>query len=398
MSKKDFLKKLSKELEALPRDERDKTLAYYDEQIEDRKEAGATEEAAVDAMGDIRAIAGDIIQDARERGVEFKRRGMPVGAKIAMILAAVFVGVALIGGIVWAAFVAVGFTTAGEFRQVEKDFSVYDNGAIEVDFSQYDLYLGQSSDGRVHVTYFENDDLITFTITETEYGIKLVQRQKWFAWLFFNKGNRRAEILIPESFKGSVISSIATGDARIDRLVSPTVLKISGSTGDIVVNDASAVKASFVATTGDVAISRCSFTEELTVKCSTGDIAIGKTSAKKMYVKVTTGDILVDTAASLEFEAQGSTGDIRLISVTAGQVKVHLTTGQIALNGLNADTIEAQSTTGAITGTLAGDINDYTIESHVSTGRNSLPESFGNGPKSLKVRATTGDISISFGG
>ncbi|MBO4384827.1 MAG: DUF1700 domain-containing protein, partial [Clostridia bacterium] len=65
MSKKDFLKKLSKELEALPRDERDKTLAYYDEQIEDRKEAGATEEAAVDAMGDIRAIAGDIIQDAR---------------------------------------------------------------------------------------------------------------------------------------------------------------------------------------------------------------------------------------------------------------------------------------------------------------------------------------------
>lgn len=97
MSKKEFLKKLGKELGTLPRSEMEKTLAYYDELIEDRKESGATEEAAVYAMGDIKTIAAEILSDAKERGVELKKHGMPTFVKVLLISLAVIVLAAGVG-------------------------------------------------------------------------------------------------------------------------------------------------------------------------------------------------------------------------------------------------------------------------------------------------------------
>ena len=53
-------------------------------------------------------------------------------------------------------------------------------------------------------------------------------------------------------------------------------------------------------------------------------------------------------------------------------------------------------TSGSITGSLVGSINDYTIESHVTSGKNSLPGNYGSGARKLYAELTSGNINLSF--
>ena len=76
MTKSEFLKQLGKALSPLRRDEREKTLNYYSEQIDDRIESGLTEAEAVAEMEDIDVIAARTIADARERGALRPKRSV----------------------------------------------------------------------------------------------------------------------------------------------------------------------------------------------------------------------------------------------------------------------------------------------------------------------------------
>ena len=64
MNKEEFLRALEKRLDALPESEREKSLAFYAEMIDDMTEDGCTEEEAVARLGSVEKIAEDILLDA----------------------------------------------------------------------------------------------------------------------------------------------------------------------------------------------------------------------------------------------------------------------------------------------------------------------------------------------
>lgn len=63
MNKEQFLGAIGARLEALPRDDVEKSLDYYAEMIDDRMEDGLTEEQAVEAMGTVEEIVSQILMD-----------------------------------------------------------------------------------------------------------------------------------------------------------------------------------------------------------------------------------------------------------------------------------------------------------------------------------------------
>ena len=63
MSKKEFLKKLSKALKKLVPSERSRYIGYYDEVISDMVDNGVSEEEAVAKQGGVEKIAEDILRD-----------------------------------------------------------------------------------------------------------------------------------------------------------------------------------------------------------------------------------------------------------------------------------------------------------------------------------------------
>ena len=64
MNKGRFIRALSRRLRALPREERQTSLAYYTEMIQDHMEEGMSEEQAVAMLGSVDEIAAQILQSA----------------------------------------------------------------------------------------------------------------------------------------------------------------------------------------------------------------------------------------------------------------------------------------------------------------------------------------------
>lgn len=63
MTKQEFLDGLSRKLQGIPQNDREKSLEYYAEMIDDRIEDGLTEQQAVNAMGNVDDIVQKIIDE-----------------------------------------------------------------------------------------------------------------------------------------------------------------------------------------------------------------------------------------------------------------------------------------------------------------------------------------------
>lgn len=459
MLKKGFLKKLGKALDTLPADERRKTLDYYSELIDDRVEAGAAEEDAVSAMGDVNAIAQDIISDAKERGVDLKNRTskapwivLSIVLIVVSIAALCFAGWALLK-YVFNVDIAVP-AYAGEWQEFKVEYVVPNGGTIKTELGTYDVYWGVSEDDKVHVTYYEND-IVKFNITQTDAGLTIIATQEklpifGFGW----NENRQAAILIPADFEGNIDSGITTGETRIDGIKSPVGVTVSCTTGDTIVYDLDVLGASFSSTTGGMIMGRCAFDGALSVTKTTGECKLENVSSDSLYVKTstgrmelsgietgamelhgTTGSVTIENAkaASLYMKAttaktqikgldaagsveiNGTTGSVTFENVNAATLRVYITTGRINASSVTVDSADLQTstgkivvehldaknvtitaTTGDVDASLVGSIADYSIESKTSTGDNTLPSRLESGDRKLKVTTSTGDIDVRF--
>lgn len=400
MSKKAFLNKLKKELSSLPRSEREKTIAYYDELIEDRKESGATEEAAVYAMGDVHAIAAEILADAKERGVELKKSGMPTFLKVILIaFAALFLIAATAFGVEILREVKLA-GVAPEWEKVQEDLEVGSIDSINIDMSSCDLFIGRSQDEKIHFTYYLNENLVRFSFVKTEKSVTLTQRQKGLLYGFLPMRHRRSvSVLVPDSFTGSINSKTETGETNLDSVTNATALNLSTSTGGLHLLGVRAKYALLRNTTGDLTVTECVFTGDLTATGTTGSAKLRDTTAFQLKIERSTGGVtLTNVLVTTKLEVGVSTGDITINSAGAETAFLHSSTGDIGFEQLSAKEIEITVSTGDVRGTLAGREEDYTFETHTSTGKNNLPESFGHGERKLKIKTSTGDIKVEFAG
>lgn len=99
MNKKHFERLLARKLRSLPRQERQASLNYYAEMIQDRIEEGMSEEAAVSQMGDVDEIAAQICCNESEApkkhaGITFWQillliLGSPIWLSVLIVLLAV---------------------------------------------------------------------------------------------------------------------------------------------------------------------------------------------------------------------------------------------------------------------------------------------------------------------
>lgn len=386
MSKKEFMKKLSRALKALPAGEREKTLSYYDELIEDRREAGCTEEQAVDALGSVQGIADEIISDAVANGTRLKK-GMPKALKAILIALGVLLGLGIIACAVLTVSGTFIASSQGEWRQVSETYKVDDTALIEVDYDQYCLNVEASPDEFVHVIRFENEKLLSYTVTEYAGGLRIVQKHKPFSGFLMNVYYRQTQLLLPESFAGKLDADVTTGDLTVNS-VSGIELEAGATTGDVKLSSCILSNASLHCTTGDIKVENCTVGPE-------GDFSPAG-SCGELKIKGTTALVSVTGTSAGSITVKVTTGDITLSNVTAESVTTHSTTGKLEVWKLDAQALDFTATTGEMRGSLAGAITDYTIESSVTTGRNDLPGSFAGGSRSLKAHTTTGDIRISF--
>ena len=84
MNKQEFLAALARELEPLPREERERTLTYYGELIDDRLEDGQEEEAVIQSLGAPKAVAEELLGE--EEQPQLPNRGLRVWLVVLLVL------------------------------------------------------------------------------------------------------------------------------------------------------------------------------------------------------------------------------------------------------------------------------------------------------------------------
>lgn len=210
---------------------------------------------------------------------------------------------------------------------------------LDVDFDVADVDVVTSDTESIKVELY-SDDPGEYEITESLDTIKVVLKEKDNNKFTFNKKTNKIKLYVPMNYAYS--------------------FDITGTTGDVNIDDYSDATAKIAIKTGDIKVKQINMAE---IQATTGDIEVN--SASLLNINVTTGDIEVGTVRFLD--VTGTTGDIDAKEVD--KIKVKVTTGDIDIYKIN-EYLSLEATTGDI------DIDTVNIT------------------ENSRIKVTTGDIKI----
>lgn len=143
-----------------------------------------------------------------------------------------------------------------------------------------------------------------------------------------------------------------------------------------------------------------SFWGKMDLGTSNSSIRLFKVDASQIHAKTSNSKInLEQVRAQKALEAVTSNGSIIAEKVTAPE-SLHLQTsnGKIEVHDIESQAITLITSNAGVKGELPGFIEDYTIESATSNGKNTLPHQQTGGGKTLRVKTSNANISLEFRG
>lgn len=281
-------------------------------------------------------------------------------------------GVFLLLGVIIGGIVLV--RTGGDFsrlnnetvEQKEKSFQASQMKELNFDMSSTDVEVVGSADTDKVVIKYPESKKQSYSITEENGKVTITEKHdRIFNFFrfdidFFNLKKWTIQIVLPVDSLETLTLNGASGDVDISKLVIKKNLALSLRSGDVYLQDTTVAG-------------------ETSVRLSSGEIELTNIVSKDLYLKATSGDLDVERV------------------IVANQSTMEVTSGDIVLSQFKAgQNTDLSTTSGDISGSLVGRMIDYTIQSKVTSGDNSLPQHLEGGSKQLRVEATSGDITIRF--
>lgn len=112
-------------------------------------------------------------------------------------------------------------------------------------------------------------------------------------------------------------------------------------------------------------------------------------------INISCGNVEINNVKLQDLDIKNSVGNIDLKGVESDRSKIDATCGNVDFQNLNSKNIDVNMSTGNISGSLYGNVNDYTIDAIVNLGNCNLQNSK-TGFKKLNIRNTCGNIDINF--
>lgn len=129
-----------------------------------------------------------------------------------------------------------------------------------------------------------------------------------------------------------------------------------------------------------------------------GKIALKNVHAEETFLKTANAFLDMENVSGRRLEAITNNGNVSAKECDFPEgILLQTKNGFVTGRNLISDCISMQSCNGSITGTVIGNINDYTIDSQTVNGSNNLDCASGQmGSKKLTARTTNGRIKIEF--
>lgn len=129
-----------------------------------------------------------------------------------------------------------------------------------------------------------------------------------------------------------------------------------------------------------------------------GKIALKSVHADEMFLKTANAFLDMENLKGRRLEAITNNGNVSAKECDFQEgILLQTKNGFVTGRNLISDNISMQTCNGSITGTIIGNINDYTIDSQTVNGSNNLDCAANlSGPKKLTARTTNGRIKVEF--
>jgi len=310
---------------------------------------------------------------------------MKTSKKIVLIIAIVCV----IGGAALA--IAALNNENFNFRQLGRN-SDYTEKSYEFENSEIneiliddddDIILMPSDDETVKITSFENEKQY-YTVNMSSDGklsVKYKETYKWYEFLqfVFSLDQKVLTVEVPSKIYGLVKVKSTSGDIKIS---------------DIDVSGEFEVKT----VSGTVSMRNLDVGDQIEIETVSGEIEIDDIKGNEgILMKSVSGEINTSNLIiSGKMEISTTSGDLNFNdAIIDGNINLKSVSGEIIFKSMQGEDITLKSVSGDINGTLIGDPDTYTVESHSTSGDIDVPKSK-DGSNTLSVKTTSGDIEIDF--
>ncbi len=355
MSREQFLNDLKAALKGMKDEEIEGVLAYYGEMIDDRTEAGMSEEAAVCAMEPVDVIASRVLGEAgvgEEKGKEKENE---------------------------------------EWQEIRRPAEEICELRILAENKRIRVVSGEGSEVVLRYCIGKND---IFRLHEDDGVLTLEHKMRPVSSFVHEKNNGAFSL---NSFLNSVGKFL---DGLGDRVVAESgIFNSQSASSEVEVTVPRAFRAQMRITTHNSRITASNITcaEKAAFNTSNARIVLEQVAARQIQAITTNGRIEMDGVYAREgLEAVSSNGRI-VAKDAASDQELHLTTsnGRVELESILAHDLYVKTSNGGVSGTIKGSAEEYTIHSATSNAGNNLVSREG-GEKTLSIVTSNGAVNVSF--
>ncbi len=139
---------------------------------------------------------------------------------------------------------------------------------------------------------------------------------------------------------------------------------------------------------------------QIAAATSNASLTVKTIDAKRLELQTSNGSLNLEKVTSRQdLKAVTSNGKITAEGVSAPQALTLKTSNSgIRVSNLDSAAISLTTSNAGIKGSLPGKMEDYTVKSGTSNGKNNLPGERAGGAKTLNVRTSNANISLGFDG
>ena len=264
------------------------------------------------------------------------------------------------------------FKKLGSYNFETNAYEIVDEfNKIEINAKTANINFQLAEDGECKVVCYENKK--EKHLTSVDNGvlkINYTNEKRWYDYLHILSNSPKITIYLPDLDNITLTIKVSTGDVKLPSDFTFESISISGSTCHI----------------------KCyaSSINQTKIHVSTGDIIIENATAKNYDLHVTTGDTKMTNVNCENIVSTGSTGDIKLNNVIASEkISIERSTGKVKFYRCDANELKIITSTGDVEGTLLSD-KVFIVKS--STGDIDVPSSITGGR--CEITTSTGDIEV----
>lgn len=356
MTRELFLQDLKNALAALGDEEVESILAYYSEMIDDRMEAGMTEEDAVNAMESVETIASRVLSEAEE---------------------------------------------PKDVPETEKDEKNDPQKEIRRNAQLVEELVITAENQRVHLTTGDTDEIVLryridegdiYQLHEENGVLTLEHKDRPVSSYKLDAKKLTANNFFDEigKFIGSInLGNIIqlggiTGETRCIEVMLPRIYK-----GKVTVKTSNA----------RIMAEEVTCLNEMKLRTSNARVVLSHIVAHALSASTSNGRLMLeDVYARQQLDAVTSNGRIVAAKVVSDN-NMHLRTsnGAVHVEEVDAKALVIKTSNGGVSGLIKGHMEDYAIQSGTSNGKNNLPDRE-EGEKQLTVKTSNASIALEFMG